>query len=112
MPPQATIDLRLLGRFRVLVGDRPVAETAWRQRKPAALVKLLALAPAHRLHREQVLEALWPELDPEAAANNLRGALHHARRQLEAAGAAPGLFLVRAGDTLALGPPDRVAVDV
>jgi len=34
------------------------------------LIKLLALARGHRLHREQAMEYLWPGLDPEAAANN------------------------------------------
>src|SRR5437588_13094379 len=57
--------VQLLGRFRVWVGLRPVPETAWRRRKAAALVKLLALAPEHRLHREEALETLWPELLPE-----------------------------------------------
>jgi hypothetical protein len=47
-------------------------------------VKLLALAPAHRLHREQLIAALWPEREPEAAANNLHQALDVARRQLGA----------------------------
>ena len=75
--------IELLGGFRVSVEGRAVADTAWRRRKPAALVKLLALAPAHRLHREQVMDALWPEPGPEAAGANLRKALHHARRAVD-----------------------------
>src|SRR5205823_5475980 len=35
------------------------------------LVKLLALAPGHRLHREQAMDVLWRERGPAAAANNL-----------------------------------------
>src|SRR5215218_1106578 len=76
--------IELLGGFRVSVGDRAVADMAWHRRKPAALIKLLALAPAHRLHREEIMDALWPDLDPEAAGANLRKALHHARRALAA----------------------------
>ncbi len=75
--------IELLGGFRVNVGDSSVADSMWHRRKPAALVKLLALAPAHRLHREQIMDALWPELGPEAAGANLRKALHHARRALD-----------------------------
>jgi len=50
---RALADLRieLLGSFRVTVGARLVPESAWRQRKPAALLKVLALAPGHRLQR-------------------------------------------------------------
>jgi DNA-binding SARP family transcriptional activator len=43
------------------------------------------LSPGHRLHREQVMDVLWPELDPAAAAANLRKAVHEARRVLDAA---------------------------
>ena len=61
-----------------------MADTAWRLRKGRELVKLLALAPDHRLHREQLMDALWPERDPAAAANNLHQVVHAARRALGA----------------------------
>src|SRR5918998_3102336 len=75
----------LLGGFRVSVGSRAIGQDAWRLRKAASLVKLLALAPGHRLHREQAMEALWPNLGLRAASNNLRQALHVARRTLDPA---------------------------
>jgi DNA-binding SARP family transcriptional activator len=74
--------VELFGAFRVIVGGQLVPDATWARRKPAALVKLLALAPGHRLRREQVMDALWPELDPAAAAANLRKALHLARQAL------------------------------
>ena len=40
----------MLGGFRVSVGSRTITKDAWRLRKAAALVKLLALAPGHRMH--------------------------------------------------------------
>src|SRR5215210_3551040 len=61
----------LLGGFRVSVGSRTIEASGWRLRKAANLVKLLALAPGHRPHRERVMAALWPELDEKSAANNL-----------------------------------------
>ena len=42
--------------------DVEVDERAWRLRKARTLVKVLALEPGRRLHREQVMELLWPEL--------------------------------------------------
>ena len=104
--------IQLLGGFAVHVGERLVLRSYWRQRRAAAIVKLLALESSHRLHREQLLEILWPELNPDSAANNLRVALHHARRGLEAAGAPPGVFLVRESEELRLGPPGTSEVDV
>src|ERR687898_98557 len=106
------LEIRLLGGFETRVGTQSVPSRVWRQRRAAAIVKLLALEPGHRLHREQLLDVLWPELDLESAANNFRGALHHARLGLEGAGAPPGVFLVRNGDQLLLGPQDRLVVDV
>ncbi|MEA2159988.1 MAG: hypothetical protein QOD66_2368 [Solirubrobacteraceae bacterium] len=78
--------IELLGGFHVAVGGAAVPEAAWRLRKGRALIKLLALSPEHCLHREQVMEALWPDRDRGAAANNLRQALFVARRALESCG--------------------------
>jgi DNA-binding SARP family transcriptional activator len=76
----ASLEVDLLGGFKVAVAGRAVPEQTWRRSKAAALVKLLALAPGHRLHREQAMEVLWPGLGPGAAAANLRKAVHYARR--------------------------------
>ncbi len=99
-PPRAgEVDTRplrihLLGGFRVTVGDHTIAEEAWRRRKVAALVKLLALAPGCALHREHLLDTLWPDLEPESAANNLQQTLYLARRALDTALPGAGLTLL------------------
>ncbi|TMK93521.1 MAG: transcriptional regulator [Actinobacteria bacterium] len=105
----AELRIELLGGFRVTLGSRAVPDEAWRRRKPAALVKLLALAPGHRLQREQVMDALWPELDPGAAAANLRKALHHARRAL---GPDEGARLIASVGELLRLPCEGLRVDV
>jgi predicted ATPase len=74
----------LLGGFAAEAGGTPVPDSAWRLRKAKELVKLLALADGHRLHREQAMDALWPERDPAAAGNNLNQAVHAARKALGA----------------------------
>src|SRR5215217_4647793 len=79
------VRIRMLGAFSVSVGARTIEEGEWRLRKAAGLVKLLALEPGHRTHREQLMEVLWPDLDEKAQANNLRYALHHARQALASA---------------------------
>jgi DNA-binding SARP family transcriptional activator len=73
----------LLGGFRVSVGSRTIEEGAWRLTKAAALLKLLALAPGTRLHREQAMDIFWPDLGKKAASNNLRKILHAARKVLD-----------------------------
>lgn len=76
------VTLRLFGRFCAEVNGNPVPDEAWHGHRAKAVVKLLALAPNHQLHREQLRESLWPALTAEAAAANLRKALHYARRAM------------------------------
>ena len=78
------VSVTLLGGFGAEVDGVPVPDSAWRLRKAKELVKLLALADGHRLHREQAMDALWPDRDLAAAANNLNQAVHAARRALGA----------------------------
>jgi len=44
------------------------------------IVSALALAQGHLLHREELIDRLWPEKDLDAGANNLYRALHELRR--------------------------------
>lgn len=74
----------VLGGFDVGLDGRPVPDAAWRRNRARTLVKLLALARGQRLHREQIMDALWPSLDGQAAAGNLRKAIHFARQALGA----------------------------
>ena len=78
------VAIGLLGGFSASVDGAPVEERAWRLKKARELVKLLALAPGRRLHREQAMDVLWGDRDPASAANNLNQAVHVARRALGA----------------------------
>jgi len=78
--------IALLGGFRVWVGSQLIPNQAWKRRKVQALVKLLALASRHCMHREQLMEILWPGTEKESARNNLRQTLHLARQILEREG--------------------------
>src|SRR3954453_19453695 len=80
--PPSPLRIRLLGGFTVSLGARVIPAQAWRLTKARALIKLLALAPGHRLHREQVLDALWPDFTPDVALKNLYSTLTDARRGL------------------------------
>src|ERR671921_1122965 len=108
-----TVRVWLLGEFRVSVGTRTVEEGEWRLRKAAALVKLLALAPGHHLHRERVMDVLWPEHGKRTAANNLSQALHAARRALGPDDTqAASSYLASQGEQLVLCPGGGLWLDV
>jgi predicted ATPase/DNA-binding SARP family transcriptional activator/DNA-binding CsgD family transcriptional regulator len=109
-PPEVRVEL--LGAFGVWVGGEPVATDAWRRGKAKDVVKLLALAPGRRLHREQVLEALWPDRDPVSGANNLHQVLHGARRAVASAGGDGHRCIRFEGEWLSLCSQPELWVDV
>lgn len=77
------LQVRLLGGFRVERADIGPAVADWPRRSAKTLTKLLATHPGHTLHREQIIDVLWPDVDPESALNSFGKALHAARRVLE-----------------------------
>ena len=101
------IRLELLGGFRAFVGEEAIPAEAWRSRRAAELVQLLALADDRRLTRDEVIEALWPHLDADAGAANLRKAAHHARQTLDSSEA-----VVLRGGQVALFPSGTVETDI
>jgi DNA-binding SARP family transcriptional activator/tetratricopeptide (TPR) repeat protein len=106
-PHADRVRVELLGVFRASIGGQTVADTAWPGRRSAELVQLLALADHHRLARDQVIEALWPHLGPEAGAANLRKAAHHARQAFGRRDA-----VVLSGGRVMLFPSCQVETDV
>lgn len=108
-----SLRIQLLGNFAVLIDGRSVREEQWARRKSKLLVKLLALQPHHRLHREQIIELLWPEQSAGAAANSLYKALHAARRSLEPQpqSGAVSNFILAQDDQIILTAPQELLVD-
>src|ERR671910_1931552 len=109
-----SVRVTLLGGFSVSVGARTIEADDWRLKKGGDLVKLLALVPGHRMHRERAMYLLWPELGSKAASNNLRQALHAARKVLDpvASTAASPSYLHLEGELLSLCPGMLLWVDL
>ncbi|HEX5018587.1 MAG TPA: BREX system ATP-binding domain-containing protein [Actinomycetes bacterium] len=101
-----TVSITLLGGFAVEVDGQQVDSAEWRRRQAAAIVKVLALEPARSMHRERLLDVIWPGLDVETAAPRLHKAAHFARRALGKASS-----VVLDGDRVALFPDVEVTVD-
>jgi len=88
--------LGLLGAFSVELDGTVVDAGQWRLRKAKFLVAMVALAPGQRRARDQVLDRLWPDLEPAAAARNLHQTLYVARRALAGTKApTAGLLAIR-----------------
>jgi len=71
-----------LGHVVLHVGDRVVDGSAIR-RKVLTLACFLLTRPGFAATRDQVLEALWPDLEPGVAVNSLNQTVYFLRRVLE-----------------------------
>jgi DNA-binding SARP family transcriptional activator len=84
---QFLLRVYLLGQFRVERKEgndwQSVSNRTWQRRRARALLGCLLSQTGRRMGREQAMEALWPELDIETAANRLNGAVHELRQILE-----------------------------
>jgi predicted ATPase/DNA-binding SARP family transcriptional activator len=110
MAPQR-VHVTMLGGFDVQIDETVVPAGVWRLHKARSLLKLLALAEGNRMHRDAIVEALWPDLAAVAGANNLHQALHAARRALAEAGASTDVLRLRDG-VVALCPDGGLTTDV
>lgn len=81
VPP---LELKLLGGFEAKRLGQPVALNP----RPRAALTLMALG----FGREQMAEAIWPELDSDKSRNNLHVTLNQLRKSLEPWGVATYLF--------------------
>jgi DNA-binding SARP family transcriptional activator len=83
------VRLRLfcLGPFEVYLGEECIPLR--RMSKGRTILQFLASRPRQPVLRDVLLEALWPEDDPDVANNRLKVAMHHLR-QNRAAGDAEG----------------------
>jgi LuxR family transcriptional regulator, maltose regulon positive regulatory protein len=111
-PPDAPLEIRLLGPLQILRGGAAVDSPEVRRARVREL--LSALVVTGSLTRDRAMALLWPDHDTEAARRNLRVTLVHLRRLLEPDRpvGAPGYFLRTDGGTLRLCRSAALTVDV
>jgi DNA-binding SARP family transcriptional activator len=110
-PPAQSVELRLLGPSTLTREGVEVTDADWRRERVRTLLAFLVVR-GHTT-RGDAATTLWPDLDPETAAGNLRVTLRYLQRVLEP-DREPGTaaWFVRAdGDTLRL-CTDMLVVDV
>lgn len=110
---RASIMVRCLGPFEVSFGGATLDLSATKPRV-RSLLRLLALRAGEPVHRELLIEALWPgDTDPRAGTRNLQTAVS-ALRHIAEPGVARGesSLVVRDGDSyrLVLGPNETTDV--
>jgi|GEM_PF-3786161 len=106
------LEVRTFGTFDVRYQGESLTRH-WR-RKARVLFLLLLLQSPRPLNRSLLAGMLWPQLEPKAAANNLRVTVHELRRSLPATlvdGDSATEWIAGDGDTLRLTDGGRIFWD-
>ena len=103
---RAEVQVRCFGGFRLLREGKAVDLGSVKPRARAVL-RFLAAQGGNRVHREELMQALWPDVHPASATRNLHVAISAVRRCLEPdAPRGASALLTREGDTYRLGLDD------
>ncbi len=78
----ANVVVEDLGRVSIRIGSVVLAGGQLR-RKVLALLCFLSSRPRHSATREEVLDAMWPDVEPSAAINSLNQSVYFLRRVFE-----------------------------
>ena len=99
------VAVTVLGGFTVLDDGLPVPSSSWQSKVARDLFKMLAINRGRPIHREVLIERLWPGEFGEKANNRLSVALTAIRNATD-----PGRL--RPGDHVVIGDRDSVALNV
>lgn len=105
---ERAVRVRCFGGLAIEVDGRAVSLEGIRPRARQVLRLLLLRAP-HAVHREVLIDALWPHLSPNRAASSLHVAVSGLRNALERV---PGLAIERDADAYLLRARASVEIDV
>mgnify|MGYP001232229857 FL=1 len=81
--PGYRVRVYTLGAFAAFKGDAPIPANSWRRAKARQLFQLLLTYRHTALDRDQILEHLWPGMEPAAAGRNFKVTLNTLYQVLE-----------------------------
>lgn len=77
------LDLRCLGQFTIVADGQIVPPERFVRRRSLTLLKILLSRYKKQVHREELIELLWPGADPNSASSLLNVVVHYLRRALQ-----------------------------
>lgn len=75
--------VHLLGPFQMFVGGKEVPKERWKSKKALTLFQYLLTRRGTKVHKESVLELLWPDENPMNSSNKLHSTVYMLRRMLQ-----------------------------
>lgn len=112
--PGYQLRIQTLGNFRVWRGKEEITFAEWRRESARQLLQVLLTYRQQRLEREQIIELLWPDQEPETGARDFKVALSTLFKALEPRRApnAPSAYITRDGTLYSLRPHADLWLDV
>ncbi len=77
-----SLKIYTLGRFEMVVDDKPVAFAGRVKQKPLAMLKAIVAMGGTNVSEEQLTDALWPDADGDVAHTSFDTTLHRLRKIL------------------------------
>ena len=112
--PGYSIFVHSLGVFDVWRGENRIRSADWQRDKARKLFQLLLIQNREYLHRDQIIDRLWPDLPQDAAVRDFKVALNALNKALEPnrpKGANP-FFIVRDEYLYHINPQAKIWWDV
>jgi len=85
-PEPHTLQIFTLGCFGLVVAGRSVAIEKWKRKQAVTLLKILVSQLDRPVHRERLLDGLWPGVDEQQGWGRLKVAMYYLRSELRANG--------------------------
>lgn len=80
---EAALRIQTLGGFRVWRAQGEVEAADWGREKALQLVQFLVTVGRQYLHKEQIIDQLWPDLDADKGDRDFKVALNSANKALD-----------------------------
>jgi len=77
------INVETFGGFRLYRGLTVMEEKEWDGYLPKLLLKAIVTHGSRRVPKDQIIEALWPEVTPQSGERNFKITLHRLRKAME-----------------------------
>ena len=86
VPQHHTVKLFTLGGFGVVAAGRSIDVAKWKRKQAVTLLKLLITQLDRPVHRERLLECLWPGVDQRRGWGRLKVTMYYLRQELRGNG--------------------------
>lgn len=98
--------IHTLGGFRIWRGSEEIPASAWGRDKAVQLFQLFVTRRRSQLHKEQIIDLLWPDADYDAGDRDFKVALNAVQKALEPERAprAPSRYILRRETSYLLTP--------